>query len=64
MAEELGVEVSEVVEGGTALAFVAYPTAITKAISLATEVQNLYNTVQNLYKKVQNLHKAVQIYRT
>jgi len=30
MAEELGVEVSEVVEGGTALAFVAYPTAIAK----------------------------------
>ena len=30
MAEELGVEVSDVVEGGTALAFVAYPTAITK----------------------------------
>jgi len=30
MAEELGIEVSEVVEGGTALAFVAYPTAITK----------------------------------
>jgi len=30
MAEELNVDVSEVVEGGTALAFVAYPTAITK----------------------------------
>ena len=30
MAEELGVEVSEVVEGGTALAFIAYPTAVTK----------------------------------
>jgi len=30
MALELGVDVSEVVEGGTALAFVAYPTAIAK----------------------------------
>eukprot|EP00088_Acartia_fossae_P067423 TRINITY_DN841_c0_g1_i1.p1 TRINITY_DN841_c0_g1~~TRINITY_DN841_c0_g1_i1.p1 ORF type:complete len:732 (+),score=100.79 TRINITY_DN841_c0_g1_i1:33-2228(+) len=30
MAAELNVDVSEVVEGGTALAFVAYPTAITK----------------------------------
>jgi solute carrier family 6 amino acid transporter-like protein 5/7/9/14 len=30
MAKELNVPVSEVVEGGTALAFVAYPTAITK----------------------------------
>jgi len=30
MAKEQGVPVSEVVEGGTALAFVAYPTAVTK----------------------------------
>jgi len=30
MAKELGVDVSEVVEGGTALAFIAYPTAVTK----------------------------------
>ena len=30
MAKELNVDVSDVVEGGTALAFVAYPTAITK----------------------------------
>lgn len=30
MAREQGVPVSEVVEGGTALAFVAYPTAVTK----------------------------------
>jgi solute carrier family 6 amino acid transporter-like protein 5/7/9/14 len=30
MAAELGVQVSEVVEGGTALAFVAYPTAVSR----------------------------------
>jgi len=30
MADELGVPVGEVVEGGTGLAFVAYPTAVTK----------------------------------
>jgi len=30
MAQELNVDVSEVVEGGTSLAFVAYPTAVTK----------------------------------
>ena len=32
MPQELNVDVSEVVEGGTALAFVAYPTAVTKVL--------------------------------
>ena len=47
MAEELGVEVSEVVEGGTALAFVAYPTAITKAHSHLNLKQLKFCSVQN-----------------
>ena len=33
MAQELNVDVSEVVEGGTSLAFVAYPTAVTKVLN-------------------------------
>ena len=32
MAHELGVDVHEVAEGGTALAFIAYPTVVAKGL--------------------------------
>ena len=42
MAKELGVDVSEVVEGGTALAFIAYPTAVTKVDEHKIFINNIF----------------------
>ena len=54
MAQELNVDVSEVVEGGTSLAFVAYPTAVTKVLNCHMQRSN--RGPSNMFLKVSKLN--------